>query len=636
MEAARAAADAAAAALVAGDSYGKALVDWFVAIDGLGDGEWPPKPPKLDTRGRSEALSTSRKAARVAALEYRRLLHDEWEAGGAERKAERKAEYDSHRDWAQERATQAAREEDRVWQAELAESSREWREKQAAVERVRQERQRADERVAQQYQRVRAPQHVRSAVARRREQQWVSRRRPPESSSDSEADDIIVWNCWDDRSRRQKRQDRHAARRREERLSQPPPPPPTAEDVASQVVEHLIGQLEREQRKAEIITDGQTLYDSDFFCISPTMRREDDERGWFGAFVAYPDGSRCWVHPPYARGKAPGGLANVKTPFLLSRPWTVEHGFLPPASVDGATQEEVAQVCVLLQSLSKLLIYVGYRNGSPASDWISEKLHVTRCATHDWCEIRQVPCSTDSLERVLVAVLDVYDVWSISWLAEKWRQSLHVHGISGFRKGDMQITAPIRATPPRPTRSLEQMVVNVDGRYSFGAGWQPIPNEHCRLKTRMLRPGVSVSCAEMWLPPPAVRLRLRYPRHDANGALHVRVSVRATNYYKTAINGICELVDWQKRHVCICDAAVEEMELVLKANAEAARVKGAAWDVRCVQMRKQADAAQKAAATRRENRRKRKLDAVEQSVDCADAGDESDEMHDTQPEDDRD
>ena len=39
-----------------------------------------------------------------------------------------------------------------------------------------------------------------------------------------------------------------------------------------------------------------TLYDEDFRRVNPKARRHDDERR---AFVAYPDGSRCWVHRPF-------------------------------------------------------------------------------------------------------------------------------------------------------------------------------------------------------------------------------------------------------------------------------------------------------------------------------------------------
>ena len=58
-----AAAEAAATALGADDSYGTSLVACFAAINNLDDGERPKKPPKLDKRRLSEALVTARTAA---------------------------------------------------------------------------------------------------------------------------------------------------------------------------------------------------------------------------------------------------------------------------------------------------------------------------------------------------------------------------------------------------------------------------------------------------------------------------------------------------------------------------------------------------------------------------------------------
>ena len=64
-----------------------------------------------------------------------------------------------------------------------------------------------------------------------------------------------------------------------------------------ELIAELIARLEREARKADVIADGATLYDKDFFRINPRTRKKDDERS---AFVAYPDGARCWVDPPFS------------------------------------------------------------------------------------------------------------------------------------------------------------------------------------------------------------------------------------------------------------------------------------------------------------------------------------------------
>ena len=140
------------------------------------------------------------------------------------------------------------------------------------------------------------------------------------------------------------------------------------------------------------------------------------------------------------------------------------------------------------------------------------------------------------------------------------------------------------------------------------SGNVPIANEQCRLATRTVRPGVSVSCCEMQLPPPAVRLIIGPSRCNADGAVGVRVKVSATSYTKT--NQCCELMDWTRCHVCICDATAEEMELVLKTKSDAAGIREAAWNEKVVEIRQKAQRAQKAAATRRANERKRKIDAV--------------------------
>ena len=108
--------------------------------------------------------------------------------------------------------------------------------------------------------------------------------------------------------------------RRRGRSPPPAPPPPTPEQLVAQTVEQLVAALEREARKADVIADGATLYDAEFHRIDERKRKPSDERG---AFVAYPDGSRCWVHAPFPTsydpngGNAPNGLHHVKDARFL-------------------------------------------------------------------------------------------------------------------------------------------------------------------------------------------------------------------------------------------------------------------------------------------------------------------------------
>lgn len=291
----------------------------------------------------------------------------------------------------------------------------------------------------------------------------------------------------------------------------------------------------------------------------------------------------------------------------------------------GVSQEEVSQVSVLLQSLSKLL---EFGRGSSGSNWVHDKLSVTRCAEHDWCEIRQIPCSTDTPERVLISVLDKFDVWQISGLAKRWRTCKHLSDVRGFTQVGA-VAEPIRAAPPRPSRSLEDMAVDVQYKYKMGVGDEPIANERCRLSSRMLRAGVSVSCGRMRLP----------PRTDVHVFLtarkgFVRLFLRANDYYKT--NDCAQPIHWREHHICVCDANVEEMEAVLKVQRAAAEIRKAAWDARCAEIRKASERAFRAAATRRrtrrENSRKRKLACLQEVIHCLASSSSSEEYGESDPE----
>lgn len=68
----------------------------------------------------------------------------------------------------------------------------------------------------------------------------------------------------------------------------------TDHELVEQVVEWVVASIEREAQKADVIADGATLYDADFHRINPQTRKPDnDDNDDSGAFVAYPDGSRC-------------------------------------------------------------------------------------------------------------------------------------------------------------------------------------------------------------------------------------------------------------------------------------------------------------------------------------------------------
>jgi len=600
-----AAAKAAATALDSSDKYGKALAGWFVAL-----GEWeqerrgpPPKPPWLDVRRLSDTLRTQRETARDAALSHVNIVHDNWEELNDERRAQVQADYDSQRDWTHERKKRERRAVEQEHQAARDEAERLRREKKAAEQQRRDERRAADEQLLERHATAQL-QEWRVEVARKRKRQWAARRPPPASSSgdsESHSDGDELPASWGGYSaeRREQRRERKRERHDERRLSRPPP---TQDEQVAAVVDDMIKRLERQQRRSEIILDGCTLYDEDFILIDPRTRSPDDDTR---AFVAYPDGSRSWVRPP--------GLPyfGITAAHLLVVPWSTEHGFCEPQQFEGASACDVAEVCILLRSFSRLL------NLPSASRWADENLQQTRCAEHDWCHVRRVPCSTSSPERVLVAVLGAHASWSISSLAEQWqRGAWHVTGYhhEHFRLGD-----PIRPCVVRPPRSIEQLaicrptrdslVINEKPPWLFARlaiGERTCPRL-CSRSTRELAPlstygsepirSTTLVCGSMRVippPPQPVCLRLQLYSRGLGGRVHL--SMR-TNSYDNPIH-------WQWRYICVCDSSMEELRMIERASTAYDRVRSAAFYAKQERERAKSARARMAAITRRMNAQK--------------------------------
>ena len=68
---------------------------------------------------------------------------------------------------------------------------------------------------------------------------------------------------------------------------------------------------------------------------------------------------------------------------------------------------------------------------------------------------------------------------------------------------------------------------------------------------------------------------------------------------------------WWPLKVCVCDATVEEMDMVFRINEENEAVRYWDWEVRRAKIRRDAERAEKAADTRRANWLKRKREAGE-------------------------
>merc|ERR1712146_413039 len=67
-------------------------------------------------------------------------------------------------------------------------------------------------------------------------------------------------------------------------------PMPTEQQVLAKLMDEMISSLEREERRADLIADGCSLYDEEFYRIDARARKQDDERG---AFEFYP-GEKLW------------------------------------------------------------------------------------------------------------------------------------------------------------------------------------------------------------------------------------------------------------------------------------------------------------------------------------------------------
>ena len=487
------------------------------------------------------------------------------------------------------------------------------------------QRRAADDQICSRHTRVSAPRAAREDVRGRRLRQWAKRfRAPPSSGDESSEDDDFKLQLSLCRSRADRREMRFW--RRWERDGRPEiihPPPPTPEQIAAGLIEELVCTLEYEARKAEVIADGATLHNKNCFRIDAQSRRHDDDDA---AFVAYPDGSRSWVHRPFRTtyaphgGNAPADLLGEKDPRLLVMPCATDYCFREPDVVEGATAEEVAQVCTLLRSLSRLLLLLGNSCNSnpyapPALGWLKEHLEFRRCCTHDWCFEVGVPCTVDDPERVLVAVLSVHETWHISQLVECWRETRHVFGIDAFpRSTDIRPSdaAASSAAPPPPPRQPRELVlpfwrvpvggfpdncipqpydeylefkqivepiVQRTGRDYF-AVWNEQYKEHqaqspCLRSTRDVRLGLEqqrLACGQHHLRPlQPVFVRVR-PRRDspATEAIAREKGVFAPHLpnseaaFKAGLSAKAQ--KWEQRYVCICGASYEEMLLVARSD----------------------------------------------------------------------
>ena len=612
----------AVAELKSDDPYGILLCQWLDKLEKLGNEDRPDVPPKLDKRKLGAELCQLRSDARAAALDLRKLLHDNWHAIRHELDVREKAEYDSQRDW-----TRAARAEAAAF-SRIKQLTSEWKRedaaKQAAREQARKARCAADERLFERHASVRAPRAKRDETSRVRQRQWLSRRHPPPNSSDSDSEPEDPEE-YPQLSREQRATHRHQ-RRYERRRMEPRPPPPTDAEVVQQAVEGLIASLEREARKASVIADGATLYDADFYRIDPRKRKPDDDGG---AFVAYPDGSRCWVHPPFSTsydpngGNAPISLFGVKDPRLLVMPWALDRGFRAPESIDGVTADEVGQVCVLLLSRSLLLTLRGNSRRSSlyaplVESWIATNLQSSRCSEHDWCYTIRVPCATDSPERVLVAVLGHHETWSVSSLADAWRQTTHAAGICAFTRGS-QTTASIRPLPPTAPRSLRELVIPIKlpgNPCHRPIGWAAAFDAQrkqtaCRCSRREVQPGVIIECGPHRLPPEKrIHVRVGQPL-SGFGCVPTEQPSRGCFVFVQSTSNTRDSMftwHWREQYVCVCDATLPELRLVQEARDRYEQLSEEAHERKMVKIRADHERGMKAAATRRENTLKRKLE----------------------------
>ena len=80
---------------------GRKLIAWADSFDGVLDDRRPPKPPIM-WAGADDAANTARVTAYTKAATLWRAKHDRWQAANMKRKAQRRAERDGERDWADE------------------------------------------------------------------------------------------------------------------------------------------------------------------------------------------------------------------------------------------------------------------------------------------------------------------------------------------------------------------------------------------------------------------------------------------------------------------------------------------------------------------------------------------------------
>ena len=83
------------------DTYLRKLIVWADSFDGVLDDRRPPKPP-IVWAGADDAANTARVTAYTKAAALWRAKHDRWQAANMKRKAQRRAERDGERDWAEE------------------------------------------------------------------------------------------------------------------------------------------------------------------------------------------------------------------------------------------------------------------------------------------------------------------------------------------------------------------------------------------------------------------------------------------------------------------------------------------------------------------------------------------------------
>ena len=237
---------------------------------------------------------------------------------------------------------------------------------------------------------------------------------------------------------------------------------------------------------------------------------------------------------------------------------------------------------------------------------------------------------------------------------------------------------PIRAQPMRPNRLLEEMVVNVHYTAPYTGPPQPIVKDtRCNLSTRTIRSGpsdsVTVACGPVAMPPSLVRTSLCHVRCDPpcesqerHGACKhgecprlAAISVRDKAYdawhsttvqatgtlrydkaaeqqkaaelaaaaaslaeYPVAVCLKLKAIDhtksseWRQRHVCICDATVGEMEMVLRARNAAQQVRHREYDEKWDKFHANRKRALKAARTRRRRKKPKKPKAFQSHEPC--------------------